>query len=302
MTNYLDRGSWFMLPSGGEPLCADVFLLLPTCCFTSEAACTADSADMREEAELLRPVFSAAFGMARVFAPFYPQVSIDGFAEAAPRSLDQMYAIIDAYPLESAARAFDTYLRYWNQGRPLILAGHSQGSFTLRELMARVLPSCPSLVERIIAVYAVGMPMRQDDLDLIGLPFAQGRCDTGVVISYNVISPQVPIDENPFTQPGALAINPLNWKRDETYASAQENAFSILVDDGPRLEPRFADARIDIERRSVVTNAPIKSSPPWPDGVLHRYDYMLYAGDIRRNVVDRTNAYLANRCNRASSL
>ena len=51
--------------------------------------------------------------------------------------------------------------------------------------------------------------------------------DTGVIISYNTEG--AGNGDNIVVLPGAISINPLNWKRDETYASAEENLGGFIA-------------------------------------------------------------------------
>ena len=55
------------------------------------------------------------------------------------------------------------------------------------------------------------------------LKFAEGADDTGVIVSWNTEGPGNKYEESSVVKPGAIAINPLNWKRDDTYAPASEN-------------------------------------------------------------------------------
>jgi hypothetical protein len=55
--------------------------------------------------------------------------------------------------------------------------------------------------------------------------------------------------------------------------------------------PHFADARLDLARGTVTTNAPVPSGSLWPSGVLHHYDFDLFYYDLKRNVSDRIGAF-----------
>ena len=57
------------------------------------------------------------------------------------------------------------------------------------------------------------------------LKFATGESDTGIIFSWNIEGPKN-VEENAknvVVLPGAISINPLNWKLDKTYAPSSEN-------------------------------------------------------------------------------
>ena len=66
----------------------------------------------------------------RVFAPIYRQLTLGAILNGAPIPADaQQIAYGDV------AAAWKTYLRKYNQGRGVVLIGHSQGTYVLRELI-----------------------------------------------------------------------------------------------------------------------------------------------------------------------
>ena len=66
----------------------------------------------------------------RVFAPVYRQVTIQGLLQpdtVTPEMREQAYADV--------REAWRTYLRRFDDGRGVVLVGHSQGTFVLRQLI-----------------------------------------------------------------------------------------------------------------------------------------------------------------------
>jgi hypothetical protein len=147
----------------------------------------------------------------------------------------------------------------------------------------------------------IGFAINPDYLNQVGLPFAQGADDTGAIICYNTESPGAAA--SPFTMSlykDCLAINPINWKTDDTYASKDESLGSRIRPEDATANlsagdhPHFADAQIDLARGTVVTHAPVESGGFWPKGILHHYDYDLFYYDLQRNVKTRIQAYLSH--------
>lgn len=70
-----------------------------------------------------------------------------------------------------------------------------------------------------IAAYVIGYSVTDEYLtENPHLKFAEGADDIGVVISYNTEGPGNNGKHNAVVTEGAVSINPLNWKRDTTYA------------------------------------------------------------------------------------
>jgi hypothetical protein len=140
----------------------------------------------------------------------------------------------------------------------------------------------------------IGFAINQEYLDALGMPFAEKADDTGVIVSYNTEAPDAA--PNPFTMSllkGDFAINPINWRRDETFADKSESMGSrIRPEDTPAGDqPHFADAQINLSRGTVVSTAPVDPGSFWPKGVLHHYDYDLFYYDLKKNVGVRINAF-----------
>jgi hypothetical protein len=87
----------------------------------------------------------------RVYAPVYRQVTIQGLLNpqnVTPEMRDEAYADV--------RQAWRTYLRKFNKGRGVIFVGHSQGTFVLRELIAKEVDSKPAVRRRLISAILLG--------------------------------------------------------------------------------------------------------------------------------------------------
>ena len=134
-------------------------------------------------------------------------------------------------------------------------------------------------LERMVAAYVIGYSITTDDLAANpALRFAEGSDDTGVIVSWNTEGPGNKHENNNCVWENSIAINPLNWKRDETYAPASENKGDRLPVKKPgelfasefeHHQPGLADARVDVERGVVVctTLSDRYFKNPIPDGV-----------------------------------
>ncbi len=207
--------------------------------------------------------------------------------------------IVGDIPAGDAIAAFDFYINNYNQERPFILAGHSQGSNVLIYLLSRYMKVHPEVYQRMVAAYVIGYSVTAEYLaDNPHLKFADGPDDTRVIISYNTEAPVIE-GNNPVVLPGAQVINPISWTREETLATADRNLGSMLVDADYNLVSagKYADARVDKARGVLIcSTADVEKLSPgnavFGKGVYHRYDYLFYYNNLTENAANRVNQYL----------
>ena len=237
--------------------------------------------------------------VANIYAPYYRQVSV---AVQASMTGAQQIKMVGGIPTTDAITAFEYYLKHYNNGRPFILAGHSQGSSVLTHLLAVYMKANPQVYKRMVAAYVIGYPVTQTYLNQSPfLKFAQGANDTGVIISYNTEASVVP-EVNPVMlgQQHALVINPITWTRSEAPASAAQNLGSWLPESstGPWVKVmNFADAQVNTAKGVLISSSPpvAKFSPsPSLEGVYHGFDYAFYFFNIQENAQTRVNHYFEN--------
>ncbi|GEM_PF-1464091 len=296
-TDYSDPAHWLNVSSGGMPV--DVIYLYPTAWQPAAGDgmfSAIDEANMIAGAKAVYERQATAFEtVANVYAPYYRQMNINktlgaGMSEA---EIEQVAAQV---PARDVTEALDYYFANYNSGRPFILAGHSQGTQVMMVAMTDYFREHPELRERMVAAYLIGYSVTDEFLGRGDFTFAAGRDDTGVVISWNTEAPGV--TGNPVVTPGALVINPLNWKTDGTYAGIDENLGSFMLDANGiyALLPGMADAFIDLDRGTLLTNVDPSSvgslPPPFPAGSFHGYDYGFYYANLMANALNRSLVYL----------
>ena len=224
---------------------------------------------------------------------------------------DHQAAIIAGEPTHDGISAFDYYIKHLNQGRPFMLAGHSQGSNVTINLLAQYMKKNPDVYKRMIAAYVIGYSVTPDYLSQNPeLKFAEGPDDTGVIISYNTESPTFQ-GNNPVVLPGAMAINPITWTRSETLATAAQNLGGISVNPqtgyavvdsagNPVKVMNYADAQVNTAKGVVIcsTADPSQLAPGneiVAKGIYHPFDYPFYYFDIRANAANRVARYLSKK-------
>jgi hypothetical protein len=87
----------------------------------------------------------------RVFAPMYRPITLPALYAGTPVSPAGL-----KLPLADVRSAFSTYLNKYNHGRGFVLIGHSQGSFVLRELIAKDVDPKPAVRARLVSAILLG--------------------------------------------------------------------------------------------------------------------------------------------------
>lgn len=301
--DYSQTEHWLALSSSPNKN-VDVFYIYPTAYKKATPSdpdfCSIDNPTMLQGAQSAFQRQATAFApYANIFAPYYRQVDAT-YQLALP--FDQQDENIRKVPGPDVTAAFVYYLRHYNNGRPFILAGHSQGSAVLKYILSSYMKAHPDVYQRMIAAYVVGQSITPEYLaQNPHLRFATGSSDTGVIVSWNTEAPNTTIP-NPITQPGGIAINPFTWTLGEETAAASQNLGSIQLDATglPVLDQYgeilrvtgLADARVD-QAKGVVICSTVNPADYNADGIYHSFDYPFYFFNIRQNAADRIEQYFS---------
>lgn len=278
---------------------ADVFFL-PGTLLSGFGPLYYDVTDPAHRALARRPfrtqasVFAAA---GDIFQPHVRQVSME--VNMLPRpDLEAAYAL----PVGDTVAAFLHYLRVWNQGRPFLLAGHSQGAILMLGLMKAVLADS-AVASRLVAAYLIGCSVTAADLAVHPfLRLAERADDTGVIITYNTLARGA--TRGLTLLPGALCVNPLNWTTGPEYASADRHLGMVKFDEQGEIVreiPHFTDAWIDPSCGGLIVGADAaQPAPPqagaaadwFPVGDLHRYNLSFFYRNLEANALQRVKAFI----------
>jgi len=289
------KSNWISFPDEIREHQVDVFYVYPTILFskTPENMNTSDE----ELRKLARGVFTEQSGVFKnecnVYAPYYAQMSIAVLSLTGPE-YNQHFNL--AY--EQVKSAFLYYIKNENQGKPFFLAGHSQGSLMLLNLMKEMFDD-KELKKQLIAAYIIGYSITADDLkNYPWLNIAQSDDDTGVIITYNTQSPDA--TGSPVLLPTAACVNPLNWTTQKTYASADLNLGAVFFNEAEQIDqeiPHYTDAQIGENNALLVTgpdpnNFYTEGVSFFPIGVFHKYDYQFFYRNLEQNIQIRKVSFL----------
>jgi hypothetical protein len=295
-TDYSIPAHWLTVPQTTNKV-VDVFYFYPTAWTSTNSnpeICAIDNPSMLIKAPESSALQVTAFEpIGNIYTPFYRQDNLS--------PIDRLN-IIAGIPTLDAMAAFDYYIKHFNNGRPIILAGHSQGSDVLSNLLARYMKDNPAVLARMVVAYVIGFPITAEYL--AGNPhlkFAEGPGDTGVIVSYNTEAPDVapPVTNPVLSGLIGIVINPITWTRDETLATKEQGMGSFMpnVSGVFTRVPQYADAKIDKTKGVLICssadeNAIAITQPGLPRGVYHNFDYPFYYFNIRSNAANRAQNFL----------
>lgn len=271
-----------------KPFDVDVFFLYPTSFIKPDKLWNAaiDDAKINEKTDNSAIKFQASIfnKVGKVYAPRYRQAHIKAFftkdKESAKQALDFAY--------QDVRRAFVYYLEHYNNGRPFILASHSQGTAHAQRLITEFIDKKP-LQKQLIAAYLVGLPVLKNSFHTIKPCLSPD--ESGCFCSWRTYKTGYePKDEIPFND--IAIINPVTWTTGLAVADKSLHKGAILTD-FDKLNPKSQSAQI--YKGVIVTNKPkFKGSFFMTIKNYHVGDYNLFYRDVQENARLRTQTYLHN--------
>lgn len=209
-------------------------------------------------------------GELNYYSPYYRQVTMETYTSD---------SLVDArMPLAygDVRRAFDYYMEHYNNGRPFILAGFSQGAMAVVDLLNEMADSTYS---RLVAAYVIGYKVTDTNAHIRP---AKDSADLGVTICYNSVkdnSCAVPI----LSDGNLVAINPVSWSTDATPAT--------LID------PRYGDTlTVTLDTTSLLLHIDgyMRNDYMLPligcEGNYHCLEISLFSDVLRRNIALRAKS------------
>jgi hypothetical protein len=241
--NYSDLKNWASLPNkhdfsdsipmnsglkDAQPTAeVDVFFVHPTT-FTLKKGTELWNGDLADQAlndktDKGTILFQSSVfnGAGRIYAPRYRQAYYGVYVT--PDSASKREALALAY--EDVKASFEYYLKNWNNGRPIIIAAHSQGTQHAAHLLKDFFEGT-NLRNRLVVAYLVGMPVPKNAFQDIK------PCDkpeeTGCFCSWRTFltghePPKLPLGDR------ISVVNPLSMTTEKGLISAENHQGSVLI-------------------------------------------------------------------------
>jgi Protein of unknown function (DUF3089) len=194
------RESWTANPDA--PI--DCFYVYPT--VSAEPSLNSDMVQTAAETNVVHQQFARFGSKCRMYAPMYRQVTLLGLTRSlvapADGSAPVSFAKLATLAYDDVRDAWRYYLAHDNNGRGVVLIGHSQGSTMLTQLIREEIDGKPiqsKIVSAILAGTNVSVPK---DHDVGGtfqhLPLCHFEAQTGCVIVFSTFRSTAPPPPNPF--------------------------------------------------------------------------------------------------------
>lgn len=259
-----------------------------------------DNAPARRIATIVVRAYGSVFNASPdVWAPRYRQATFGSFVSDAPEA-KQAHDL--AYG--DVAEAFDAFVAAQPAGRPIVLAGHSQGSLILKRLLTEKVAGKP-IAQRIAAAYVIGWLVdTKRDLLAMGLPACAVRQQSGCVISFLSFTDKadpamMKLSYERFAgrpandKPSYLCSNPLTGGIGGS-APASANPGAIVPDvrfEKAKLTPGLVGATCAPDGSLRIGEGPDLGPFVLPGGNYHVYDYALYWLPLRQDFARRVASW-----------
>ena len=181
--------------------------------------------------------------------------------------------------------AFQFYLTHYNQGRPIIIASHSQGTTHALRLLAEFFDNKP-LSKKLVVAYLLGMPVSK--VQFKSIPVCEYPDQSSCFCSWRTFKSEYIPDKFPLGDKIAV-VNPLTWKTDNSYAPANLNKGSVF-----RNFNKVVSASNDAQIHEGIlwTNKPrFRGSIFLHTKNYHAGDFNIFYMNIRENAKQRIRAY-----------
>ena len=301
--DYTNENNWAILPSkyttklkkisnsSTKELEADVFYVYPTL-ITNKKDTRWNVAinDTEQQDKVLNKAVhfqaSAWSTSGKVYVPYYRQAHIRSY-----RILENggNEALMVAY--SDVKAAFEVYLKKYNQGRPIIIASHSQGTTHTSLLLKEFFDGKP-LQKQLIAAYLIGIGIDKNEYKTIKVMTSPD--ETGGFVSWNTYKKNKLPKKYERWYKGKVTSNPVTW--DTTMSSSREDHKGFLFSND-----KIYDKALKLE---VIDGMLWTTLPRFPLRVFimfkknyHVGDVNLFWKDIQENSELRTKSWFLSQKN-----
>ena len=296
--DYHKEESWAVLPSkyteelksfltdSANNLEADVFYVYPTL-FTNykDPRWNISTTDQEQNTKVLKTAVnfqaSAWVTSGKLYVPFYRQAHLRSYSKLENGGKE---ALLLAY--EDVKAAFEVYLNKYNQGRPIIIVGHSQGTTHCRLLLRDFFDDKP-LQTQLIAAYIPGIGIEKDAYKTIRV--MTNPSETGGFVSWNTYKKNRYPKKFDQWYKNKVTSNPITWDSDNTSERKEHQGF--LYRNG-----KIYDKALKVE---IINGLVWTTLPRFPHRLFalfkksyHVGDVNLFWVDIKKNAELRVKTYL----------
>lgn len=276
------------LPNDQYSLEADVFYVYPTLLTSrKDRSWNADVYNEKIRSEIIeKPIkfqASAWATVGKLYIPFYRQAHLRVYYEPYTKNGGE-----DAYKIayQDVKRAFEVYLEKYNNGRPIIIASHSQGTGHCKRLVQEFFDGKP-LQSQLVAAYLIGGKVTTDEFSFIK-PMSSPDATGGFVTWNSYKKGKLPKRYNTWFK-GGVTTNPITW--DDQLISEFEDHKGVYNGDGKLYPNSLQIQKID---GMIWVSLPKIPKRFWLSFIkdYHFGDINLFWEDIRQNAQLRVDTFL----------
>ncbi|MFL0801964.1 MAG: DUF3089 domain-containing protein [Agarilytica sp.] len=320
--DYADRvpnGVVDFQPQGGAP--ADVFFIHPTGYLAGQSwtySMEKESGTEENTHWMMANQASAYNGCCNVYAPRYRQALFFAFL-----AREKTRAEILDVAYQDVEQAFKYYLEHYNNGRPFVIASHSQGSVHAVSLIQKVIDGTP-LAKQMVAAYAIGAQIKNISISgMQDVDVCESDADLNCMIHWDTYSDSA-IDRNFSKRADRVCVNPLSWRVNGGLANKDLHRGGVVPSGkfngamsgpdtamGVELSPLGAplSASLSAQCKNGVLFVSDQDGTPFgrlgrglDEGNYHLLDYSLFYMDIRENAKLRVDTFLQKQGRQVSDL
>lgn len=156
----------------------DCFYVYPT--VSEDTSPNSDMVANAEERRVIEQQFARFGSICRLYAPMYRQVTLPHLRSFMATGEYKAHPTLN---YDDVKAAWETYLAQENQGRGIILLGHSQGARLISQLTSAEIAN-NDVMDRIISVMPIGTNIYPDETGEYPLPPCKTASDTGCMVGY----------------------------------------------------------------------------------------------------------------------
>jgi hypothetical protein len=188
-------------PPAARPSGFDCFYVYPT--VSSEPGTNSDLQVQQAEQQVAFAQASRFSQVCQVWAPMYRQITDNGLNDLS-NPITAVAAILTAY--DSIRSGFEDYLAHYNDGRPIVFIGHSQGAAMLILLLKHLVDDSAALRKRLVLAIILGGNVQVKSGSTVGgsfshIPLCTQGAQAGCAIAYSSF-PGPPPATSLFGRPG----------------------------------------------------------------------------------------------------
>jgi hypothetical protein len=216
----------------------DCFYVYPT--VSTDTGVNSDMTADPAEINVVAAQFARFASRCRPYAPLYRQVTLAGLRTMLAKGTP---ALDRGLGYDDVRDAWQHYLQHDNQGRGVVLIGHSQGSFVLAELIRQEIDGKP-IQSRLVSAILMGATMMVPKGNDVGgtfknIPLCRSAAQTGCLITFASFRSTIPPPANTLFGRAASAdlvaacTNPASLSGGSGQLHAYLNAAGRTITGGP---------------------------------------------------------------------